>query len=320
MEKIAKNAIESIEIGVEDFQSEDPRRDLSAVRNVYSGVLLLCKAVLWSRSYDSDGSLIYTKYEPKVDKDGKVFWEMDRRKTVDVFEIKSRFKLLGIGFDWKTFDELAKHRNNIEHFYVSTPNSVVREALAGALPLINVLMRNFLNLQPEHSFRPECWNALLQNAEIQEAIRQECLKSFDVVDWQSSEIDFPREHFQCPDCDSPLIQQAEPGRRKPSELRLICRSCAATDLDLEDMLEAALLLEAEDANYIAMTDGGDPPLATCPECARETFIRDINECVLCEATIPDQCAVCGAGISVEDYDPDYPLLCGYHAYQAQKDD
>jgi hypothetical protein len=40
---ILNNAIESIQIGVEDFRSEDKRRQLSAVRNVVAGILLLYK-------------------------------------------------------------------------------------------------------------------------------------------------------------------------------------------------------------------------------------------------------------------------------------
>ncbi|MEX2546021.1 MAG: hypothetical protein WD316_12905 [Phycisphaeraceae bacterium] len=40
---ILKNAIDSIELGVEDFRSENPKRLMSAVRNFYAGILLLFK-------------------------------------------------------------------------------------------------------------------------------------------------------------------------------------------------------------------------------------------------------------------------------------
>lgn len=43
MHTLLSNAIQSIEIGVEDFQSQDQRRLLSAVRNIQAGILLLCK-------------------------------------------------------------------------------------------------------------------------------------------------------------------------------------------------------------------------------------------------------------------------------------
>ena len=58
-----ENALHSIQIGVEDFGSDDPRRILSAVRNVQAGVLLLCKEKL--RRLSPDGELLLKqKLEP----------------------------------------------------------------------------------------------------------------------------------------------------------------------------------------------------------------------------------------------------------------
>lgn len=46
MDTILTNAIQSIQIGVEDYRSDDRRRLLSAIRNVQAGILLLCKEKL----------------------------------------------------------------------------------------------------------------------------------------------------------------------------------------------------------------------------------------------------------------------------------
>ena len=46
MKELLENAVLSIELGVEDYQTGDERRVLSAIRNLYAGVLLLCKQVL----------------------------------------------------------------------------------------------------------------------------------------------------------------------------------------------------------------------------------------------------------------------------------
>ena len=46
MNSLLQNAVVSIQLGLEDFASEDERRVISSVRNLYSGVLLLCKEVL----------------------------------------------------------------------------------------------------------------------------------------------------------------------------------------------------------------------------------------------------------------------------------
>lgn len=53
---VLQNAATSIQLGIEDYQSEDPRRVISAVRNMYAGLLLMFKAKLELLSpADSDG-------------------------------------------------------------------------------------------------------------------------------------------------------------------------------------------------------------------------------------------------------------------------
>jgi hypothetical protein len=40
---ILQNAIDSIQVGVEDYNQEDERRNASAIRNIFAGILLLYK-------------------------------------------------------------------------------------------------------------------------------------------------------------------------------------------------------------------------------------------------------------------------------------
>jgi len=46
MNPLLKNAVVSVQLGLEDFASDDERRVISAARNLYAGVLLLGKEVL----------------------------------------------------------------------------------------------------------------------------------------------------------------------------------------------------------------------------------------------------------------------------------
>lgn len=50
---LLKNAVESIQIGLKDYQDidKDPRRELSSIRNIYAGILLLYKYKLQQHSY-----------------------------------------------------------------------------------------------------------------------------------------------------------------------------------------------------------------------------------------------------------------------------
>jgi len=88
---VFNNAIESIQIGVEDFGSSDTRRILSAVRNLQAGTLLLCKEKLVRLSPDCE-SLLKVKLLPVVGPDGSVILKGEGRKTVDVQGIKDRFQ------------------------------------------------------------------------------------------------------------------------------------------------------------------------------------------------------------------------------------
>ncbi|KXG86137.1 hypothetical protein [Agrobacterium bohemicum] len=318
MDKLLRNAIDSIEVGVEDFQSNEGRRALSAVRNVHAGVLLLCKTVLWQHSPDGEGSLIYIKMEPKKRADGKIEWQPNKNKTVDAFDIKARYKLLGLTLDWTKLEELTKHRNTIEHLYLTTPEAVVKEALANALPLINTIMRDQLKTNPEQEFRTECWTFLLNNADIFAEIEKECAATFEKLQWPESEVGFPIEHLSCTNCGSSLIRQQDPDNTTPIEIEFACRACGEDSLDLGEMMEPALASEAAGLAYIAMTDGGEPPIASCYECGQETYLIDVGQCVVCDASAPGECGVCGEAIHVNDYNESYPGLCGYHAHQAER--
>jgi hypothetical protein len=73
MNALLENAVVSIQLGLEDFASEDERRVISAARNLYAGVLLLCKEVLRRLSPpDSNDLLIRTKKKAVKDDDGSV--------------------------------------------------------------------------------------------------------------------------------------------------------------------------------------------------------------------------------------------------------
>ena len=73
MNTLFENAVQSLQIGIEDYQSNDPRRPLSAVRNFYAGVLLLAKEVLIRAAPNADPSdVLSTRYKPVPDGSGGV--------------------------------------------------------------------------------------------------------------------------------------------------------------------------------------------------------------------------------------------------------
>src|SRR5215475_1061965 len=100
MNSLLDNAILSIQLGLEDYASDDKRRVASAARNLYAGVLLLCKEVL--RQLSPPGSndiLIRTKKRAIRDSDGSVRLVGDGRKTIGRPEIEDTFKQLALNVD-----------------------------------------------------------------------------------------------------------------------------------------------------------------------------------------------------------------------------
>ena len=117
-EEIFKNAINAIELGVEDYElsAKDPRRLQSAVRNLFAGILLLFKSKLAELSQKDDESLLKQKVVPVI-QNGEIKWVGEGKKTVDVQQIQDRFKHLNIEVDWTRLNELQNYRNNIEHYF-----------------------------------------------------------------------------------------------------------------------------------------------------------------------------------------------------------
>ncbi len=114
---ISQNAIDSIQIGIEDYEDSDDRRSVSAVRNISVGILLLYKEKLCQLSPDDNKELLIKQnIRPIQNDDGDIVFEGKGHKTVDVQSIKERFKSLKVSVDWTRFDEINKLRNDLEHY------------------------------------------------------------------------------------------------------------------------------------------------------------------------------------------------------------
>ena len=150
---IIQNAIDSIQIGIEDYESDDDRRSVSAVRNISAGVLLLYKEKLCQLSPDdSKELLIKQNIRPVQNDDGEIIFEGKGNKTVDVQSIKERFKSLKVTVDWTRFDEINKLRNDLEHYYTAMSPDAVREIVAKSFLLIRDFLSEYLGKDPSVFF------------------------------------------------------------------------------------------------------------------------------------------------------------------------
>ena len=98
MDRLLDNAIESIRVGVEDYEAPEEVRSRSAVWNLYAGLLLLAKWVLVkSVPNASEDDVIASDYEPVPDGKGSVKYVPARNQTIGLREIDRRFEKFELG-------------------------------------------------------------------------------------------------------------------------------------------------------------------------------------------------------------------------------
>jgi len=137
MTQIFDNAVASIRLGIEDFEIGTDERMLSAARNYYAGLLLLAKECIVQRAPDADAmEVIGAKFKPEPDGDGGVVHVPDGYATVDLAQLKKRFK--DFGLDWPDADigKLQRFRNDLEHLHLKEPVSALKEAIASSFPMV----------------------------------------------------------------------------------------------------------------------------------------------------------------------------------------
>lgn len=128
---ILNNAIDSIVLGLEDYESSDRKRLISCTRNIFAGILLLFKHKLSILSpKNSDEVLIKQRVLPKKGSTGQIVWSGKGKKTVDVQQIRERFKSLGVKTHWDRIKKINEFRNDIEHYHSNLSKDAIRNLLS----------------------------------------------------------------------------------------------------------------------------------------------------------------------------------------------
>jgi hypothetical protein len=304
---------------LEDLLKNDDKRVLSAVRNVHAGVLLLCKEKL-RRLSPADGLLLAQRFEPRPNAAGQISVVAVGRNTASVEDITRRFKEFGIKFDWKRFEAIADIRHHIEHAYLQGTRDRAKEAVADAFILIRHLLVDVLHEDPLKTLGPECWNALLENADLFKAELAACQTTLRDVAWETEAAAAALGDVICPSCRSSLIRQHDPDNVNQSMVALYCAACGENH-ELGPVLSVAFDEVFGDEAHMALKDGGERPIESCPECGEKTYVLAESRCAACDFEVPEDatCAVCGSPLSAYDY-AETEGLCSYHAWVAAKDD
>jgi len=268
MTGLFENAIQSIQLGIEDYQANDPKRAVSAVRNFYAGTLLLAKEVLIRHAPEADpDEVIGARYKPVPDGEGGVLFSPASSQTIDFATIGERFRDFGLAIDQSALNDLNRIRNDLEHYFSEKSHDAVREAIAKAFPVVAQLFR--LIDEAPHESLGGSWQVMLDVREVYVRELDACRSSFAKVDWPANIL--ADAQFSCPDCQSDLVEQKDADNASYESLDCRCRLCGH-EFQAEEAVEIALETLFNTESYIAMTDGGDQPVQTCPECGLNAYL------------------------------------------------
>lgn len=313
---ILKNAIDSIAVGLEDYSSPDQRRVISCTRNLFAGILLLFKHKLSLLSPPgSDEALIKQRVVPVLDESAHLEWRGKGSKTVDVQGIKERFDSLSIDVDWKRIDKINNFRNDIEHYFSNLKHESIRSLISDSFAIINDFVRNHLNEDPKELLGNAAWAVLIEVNEVYEKEKAECLAVLEALEFFDDEILNAFGAYSCNECGSGLIMPSARGGDAISA-DYTCKSCEVK-LPYEEMVSEAVNDYFRHDVYLSHTDGGDSPLADCPECGG-VYLYAQGICASCGHTAEHECQRCGSTIMPEELFAE--PFCGYCAHVMSKYD
>lgn len=314
---ILKNAIDSIAMGLEDYETSkiDDRRIISCTRNIYSGILLLFKHKLSSMSAENtDEALIKEKVSPKVI-DNEILWVGKGKKTVDYQSIKDRFESLSIDVDWDRIDKINTYRNNVEHYFSTLEHRAIQGLISNSFIIIRDFIHEQLDQDPKVLLGSESWLTLVDVHEVYEKEKQACTELIEAVNFFSDTIEKAFISYSCTECGSDLIYPKK-SRKDAAENIFVCKSCD-TEFYYEEIVSPAVIKHYEYEVYIAIKDGGDSPLADCPFCGG-AYLYEEEICAQCGESASHSCDICGSNIPPEELSDD--SVCGYCSHIISKND
>lgn len=310
------NAVEAIQVGVADWREGSRPRLLSAVRNIHAGILLLYKEALLRLSPDgSNEVLVKVQQVPVKDAAGGIRYKGKGKRTVNTHQIKERFKGLGISTDWRRLGQITAIRNEIEHYFPDATQDSIRGVVASAFVIIRAFCVDELDEEPLTLFGKKTWEAMLAANELYDIERRECDEAIAAQDWVSATVEDALSGVRCPTCGSDLLTPRDGGPY--SQPVLDCRLCGSSQ-EPEEYVPAAVGAAFEWDTYVAAKDGGESPVALCPNCFEETYIMEEGQCALCGESVKQECSRCGQAIPAEELA--LSPLCGWCNHMMSKDD
>ncbi|KPX70308.1 MULTISPECIES: hypothetical protein [Pseudomonas syringae group] len=317
VDEILKNAVISIQLGVEDFvtsrdKPEQAARALSAARNIYAGVLLLFKYKIASLAATPEEAkaLIYIPDAvlPHITGSGAIAWSPTPhpRNTINTNGIEARLKSLGIYHDWAALRPLRDCRNALEHLHPTHPVSGIQASIAALFPMLSKFITHELDELPG-ALLGDAWHTMLDTHDFFKSCQAQIHQEWTDLQYPLAAIEFMRD-CRCRACYSSLLRPLQEDVDNAvsidtSDFRLQCYACGQVEYvipylegnfsdlhedpfnqsDPEIIQECRLCLVL----MYLITD------SSCHWCGQET---QWPKCVTCEQPVPEHITNAGGRI------------------------
>lgn len=98
-----------------------------------------------------------------------------------------------------------------------------------------------------------------------------------------------------------------------------CYQCGE-EINFEKTMEMVVAASYEADAYIRAKEGLNSSISDCPECGAPAYVEtgEVSVCFVCGESVAGECARCGNGIDVNEYNSDHPGLCSYCAHMSEK--
>lgn len=310
MSDIFDNAISAIQSGLEDFGSNTPKRSLSAVRNLFSGILLLAKEALCSIVPNAAPDVVLAeKFKLIPDGTGGIKFERQGQSTIDVQRIFERFKSLDYPLPEplkRTLTEIQDLRNDIEHRHTALSHETVKGVIAKGFPVVLY----FLSMLDENppDVLAESYDVMVKISDAYALEKVRCMATF-------KDVIFPfdvlkNEPFHCDDCQSELVELIN---SSTDHRTIVCR-CNLCYKEREAGVSIELAVKHK-YSYRSFQTGESLP-ETCTSCRLKTYLVHLG-CVFCEEKLGD-CARCGTPLTPDSTDFDNESVCDYCGHMMSK--
>lgn len=305
---LLQNGLDAIRAGAEDAEAASPHRTGTAVRSLYTGILLLLKEKLHRLGGDA---LVAARLEPRQ-VSGGIVWVQSGKNTVDQGQIEKYFKSLNLEYDFKRLKRLQGIRNDVEHKAPLVAPEQMLEVVADSLILIKQALVDLLDEVPSDHLG-DAWGWMLDQQEMADELLLHCRATHDAL----AEVPAVTERYlgglECPECRSQFVQVAHGGEFLEAELS--CLACGAASQMLV-ALGSTVQNEHAIETYSAMKDGDNPPVAQCPACYEETFVVADGQCAACGDEPGHQtCLRCGGSLEIWEA---YEDMCDYCSHVMSK--